>query len=101
VQCRVLEIGIISSKLTGLVGLSSLAAAAIGLPTSWLTSSRLVQVLLLKAGFGIGILVVGYKTLDDLARFMDPAGPRKGQKKRQKQTSNGQNANTKERIKSD
>eukprot|EP00775_Hariotina_reticulata_P007865 gene7864-8061_t len=81
---RVLLIFVISSKLTCLVGLLSLAVASLEIPTPWLTSSNLVQLLLLKAGLGVGVLVSGLKTLDDLARFMDPAGYRKRQRRKQK-----------------
>jgi hypothetical protein len=83
--CRVLTAVVIACKLSFVVAAASLAAAAFGAAGSWLTVGRLVQVVLLRLGAGVGVLYVASCMIDDLARIMDPIKWAKRQQQRQQQ----------------
>jgi hypothetical protein len=83
VPCRVLEAVVIACKLTFVVAAFSVAAAAFGAASSWLTVQTLVQVVLLRIGAGAGVLWVASCVLDDVARVMDPIKWAKRQQQRQ------------------
>jgi hypothetical protein len=83
IPCRVLEAVVIACKLTFVVAAFSVAAAAFGAGSSWLTIETLVQVVLLRIGAGAGVLWVALCVLDDVARVMDPIKWAKRQQQRQ------------------
>lgn len=87
---RALTAAVIAIKIAFAVAAFSVAAGAFGVPGSWMTVGRLVQVVLLRLGAGAGVLWVGSCVLDDLARIIDPMKWAKRQQRRLQKQRRGQ-----------
>lgn len=87
---RALTAAVIAIKIAYAVAAFAVAAAAFGVPGSWMTVGRLVQLVLLRLGAGAGVLWVGSCVLDDLVRIIDPMKWAKRQQRRLQKQRRGQ-----------